>query len=238
MSTERLVAVTNACTELGLAIATTLGRAGYHVWLLDADDAALRTQVARVLAAVPQGRVAATAVGLDAPTALTTLREASAAVWQRMPQVWVQDARVTRASNSTEAAGTELASALDLIRVGAGLISDGSSDGAMVILGSPLVHLGLPGEALDSAVQGGLAAFCTTMAREVAAQGTRLNVLSVGQLNDVAFQARSEAEKAHALGRIPMGRAGTCEEVAAAAAFLCRSGFMTATVLAVDGGLS
>ncbi|HLF04139.1 MAG TPA: SDR family oxidoreductase, partial [Dehalococcoidia bacterium] len=49
----------------------------------------------------------------------------------------------------------------------------------------------------------------------------------------------SEEIRAQILGRIPMGRFGTAEEVAQAVVFLCSQGasYITGQVLTIDGGL-
>jgi 3-oxoacyl-[acyl-carrier protein] reductase len=49
-----------------------------------------------------------------------------------------------------------------------------------------------------------------------------------------------EKARAELIGAIPLGRAGRPEEIAAATAWLCSdgAGYITGTVLGVDGGLT
>lgn len=80
-----------------------------------------------------------------------------------------------------------------------------------------------------------------TLALEYARRGIRVNSIGPGAtatpINDWADdpEARAEVEK-----HIPMGRAGTSEEMAAVAAFLCsdEAAYITGQTLFVDGGLT
>lgn len=102
--------------------------------------------------------------------------------------------------------------------------------------------VGLIGHAGDTAYAGAKAAlvgFARSLAKEVAADGVRVNVLAPGFVDTdmtAAVPARSRAAIADAT---LLGRFGTVEEIARAAAFLSEDAtFCTGTVLAVDGGWS
>jgi 3-oxoacyl-[acyl-carrier protein] reductase len=93
-----------------------------------------------------------------------------------------------------------------------------------------------------SAAKGVVHAFCKSLAHEVASRGVTCNVVSPGAtetpLLEIYLQEHPE-KIAPLLQRIPIGRVGTPEEVAAAAAFLCseEAGYITGQVISVNGGL-
>jgi 3-oxoacyl-[acyl-carrier protein] reductase len=81
-----------------------------------------------------------------------------------------------------------------------------------------------------------------TIAREVAADGVTLNSLLPGRIaTERLGQLFGSLENAQegAAAQVPIGRLGTVEEFAAAAAFLCsaRASYITGVALPVDGGL-
>ena len=95
-----------------------------------------------------------------------------------------------------------------------------------------------------SALKAAVLQHAAAQARQLAPRGIRVNVVSPGPIEfaggdwDKIRQGRPEVYS-EVLGRIPTGRYGTAEEVAAAVAFLAstRAGFSTGVNLVVDGGL-
>ncbi len=101
----------------------------------------------------------------------------------------------------------------------------------------PIAHLMLSNAERSAA----LAAF-KTLARHVAADGVTLNTVLPGRIltdRQISVWGSAEAAEASAQSAVPAGRAGTVEEVAAIAAFLCsdRASYVTGAALPVDGGL-
>ena len=89
---------------------------------------------------------------------------------------------------------------------------------------------------------GRLGAF-TTLAQKLAGDGITLNTILPGRIaTDRIKHLHGSIEKAQEVAReqIPIGRLGTAEELAAAAAFLCseRASYITGVALLVDGGLT
>jgi 3-oxoacyl-[acyl-carrier protein] reductase len=99
---------------------------------------------------------------------------------------------------------------------------------------------GNPGQANYAAAKAGLIGFTKAVAREVASRSVTVNavapgfIASGGMVDQVPEEIRQQI-----LGRIPMGRFGTAEEVAQAVVFLCSEGasYITGQVLTIDGGL-
>jgi 3-oxoacyl-[acyl-carrier protein] reductase len=92
------------------------------------------------------------------------------------------------------------------------------------------------GQANYAAAKAGLIAMTKTIAVEVARRGVTVNAIAPG-LIETDMTADLDGEL---LGAVPARRAGRPEEVAACARFLAseQAGYVTATTLYVDGGLS
>jgi NAD(P)-dependent dehydrogenase (short-subunit alcohol dehydrogenase family) len=112
--------------------------------------------------------------------------------------------------------------------------------GAIVNMSSTNAFEGEAGYAHYNASKGAITMLTRTMATELGAHGIRVNALCPGKIftplqgeaEDPEYTARYERE------RIPLGRSGTVEEVAAAYAFLAseEATFITGEMLVVDGG--
>jgi glucose 1-dehydrogenase len=90
--------------------------------------------------------------------------------------------------------------------------------------------------------KGGLGNMTRTLALEYAAQGIRVNGIGPGATVTPINQDWTEdpEKKAEVESHIPMGRAGTSDEMAAAVAFLAsdEAAYITGQTLYIDGGLT
>ena len=95
----------------------------------------------------------------------------------------------------------------------------------------------MPGYA---ASKGGVAQLTKSLAIAYAPEGIRVNAVAPGWIETPLTDAlRADAGRnAAILGRTPLGRWGKPEDISGAVLFLCSplAGFITGTVLAVDGG--
>jgi 3-oxoacyl-[acyl-carrier protein] reductase len=111
--------------------------------------------------------------------------------------------------------------------------------GRVLSLSSSVVREPSPVLVLSAAQRAGLLAGLKTIASQVAGDGVTVNTLLPGVI--ATDRARElGADSPERIRQIPVGRAGTVEEFAAAAAFLCsgHAGYITGTTLLVDGGAS
>jgi 3-oxoacyl-[acyl-carrier protein] reductase len=114
------------------------------------------------------------------------------------------------------------------------------AEGAIVNIASQSAYLGsTTGHLPYDASKGALISFTIALARETAKEGIRVNAVAPGMILTGMVAKSWEAKKESYLARIPAGRIGKPEEVAAAAVFLAsdRAAYMTGTVLNVSGGL-
>jgi NAD(P)-dependent dehydrogenase (short-subunit alcohol dehydrogenase family) len=111
--------------------------------------------------------------------------------------------------------------------------------GSIINIGSISGQRGNLGRTAYGASKGGLVTMSEVMAVELAAHKIRVNVIAPGPIETPLVEAMvSPAERAIWTKRLPLGRYGTAEEVAAAALFLAsdEASYITGHVLAVDGG--
>ena len=121
------------------------------------------------------------------------------------------------------------------------------ADGASILLNTSIVNdVGMPNSAVYSASKGAVRSGMHVFANEYAPRSIRVNAISPGPI-DTGFFDRTglsadeiEGFAAQILTQVPLGRFGTSEEVANAAAFLLsnEASFITGTELVVDGGMS
>ncbi len=112
--------------------------------------------------------------------------------------------------------------------------------GRIVNVGSVTAAMGNPLEAGYGAAKAGLLGLTRSLARAVATRGITVNLVVPGVFDtDMTRSMRPEAQEA-IRAMIPLGRRGDPAELAHAIRFLVddRAGYVTGSVVTVDGGLS
>ena len=116
----------------------------------------------------------------------------------------------------------------------------GGAGGAIVNLSSVAARLGGPGQFVDyAASKGAIDALTIGLAREVAAEGIRVNAVAPGIIATEIHASGGEPDRVERLGPgVPMKRAGTAEEVAAPIVWLLseEASYTTGAILDVGGG--
>ncbi|MET8138314.1 SDR family oxidoreductase [Streptomyces sp. NPDC005251] len=123
--------------------------------------------------------------------------------------------------------------ALPLLNDGASVIVNGSTNG----------DVGDAELGVYAATKAATRSFARTWANELKGRGIRVNTLTPGPTDTPALAGLTpdlKRFKQHLVTRVPLGRLGRPEEVAAAVAFLAseQSSFITGSSLYVDGGLN
>jgi 3-oxoacyl-[acyl-carrier protein] reductase len=100
---------------------------------------------------------------------------------------------------------------------------------------------GGPGAVAYSAAKGAIVSLSKGIAKELAPHGVRVNCVSPGLIGETDFHGRfTPRESFEAIARtVPLGRAGTPDEVARVVAFLASpdSAYLTGETIEVNGGL-
>lgn len=92
-------------------------------------------------------------------------------------------------------------------------------------------------EAIYSASKAAVIGFTKALAKEYAAAGITINCVAPGYIDTPMNDNLSDENKKLAIADIPVGRAGTGEDVAKAVLYLAENGgFVTGEVLSVNGG--
>ncbi len=116
----------------------------------------------------------------------------------------------------------------------------GGSGGAIVNVSSAAARLGSPGQYVDyAAAKGAIDTFTLGLAREVAAEGIRVNAVRPGIIDTDIHASGGLPDRVRDLApQVPMQRAGSAEEVAASIVWLLGDGasYTTGALLDVAGG--
>jgi NAD(P)-dependent dehydrogenase (short-subunit alcohol dehydrogenase family) len=238
------VAITGAAGDIGFAMSLELARRGARVTMIDRvaeHDAAARIEavaaagdcaymradvtdraaVEAALGAIDPLDVAIGNAGIVDPAPFLEL---TAEQWQAQLDV-------------------NLTGCFHLGQLAARAMIERGREGLVLFTGSWVGDVPWPEISGYSVSKAGVRMLARAMARELAGQRIRVNVVAPGIV--FAGMARRQYETdpsyaARASVAIPLGELGTAEQIAQATAFLCSSdaAYMTGSVLLVDGGAS
>lgn len=116
----------------------------------------------------------------------------------------------------------------------------GGSGGAIVNLSSIAARIGAPGEYIDyAAAKGAIDSMTLGLAKEVAAEGIRVNAVRPGVIDTEIHASGGEPQRVARISQsIPMGRGGLASEVAEAILWLAseQASYANGTLLDISGG--
>ncbi|MCU1676780.1 MAG: short-chain dehydrogenase/reductase [Frankiales bacterium] len=245
-----LVVITGGSRGIGAATAIRAARAGWDVCLSYVSDEAA---AAAVVAECERAGVRATAIHADIGDEADITGLFAAA--DRMGTVTglVNNAGVVAVRSLVrDMSAARVARMFQVNTVGAILCAGeavrrmtggggGGRGGAIVNVSSRAATIGSPGRYVDyAASKAALDTFTLGLAKEVAADGIRVNGVRPGIIDTDIHASGGEPDRAERLGpTIPLGRAGTAAEVANAVVWLLsdEASYVTGAMLDVGGGL-
>ena len=240
----KVIFITGASRGIGRAIALLCAQQGAQLIIHGRDTAALDDTVSAI-----------TALGAPAPLALNYDIVDHAAAQQGLQQVFKRykrlDGLVNNAGYMPSAVLGMMSEAhlQDCIQVNlvaailhmqmASRLMRRQKQGSIVNMSSLIGRVGQAGLVAYAAAKAGLIGATLAAARELAADGIRVNALAPGFIDTGLTRALDEAQQQSVRSRIGLGRPGSAEDVAEAAVFLLGDGarHITGQVLGVDGGL-
>ena len=237
--------VTGASHGIGRAVALRFAEEGARVALNYRSDRAAAEEAA---ASIEAAGGEAVALGGDVSRAdeAAALVEAAVEAFGGV-DVLVNNAGVTRDGLLLRMEEEAWDAVLDTNLKGAFLCSKAAARhmararwGRIVNMSSIVGVTGNAGQANYASAKAGLIGLTKTLARELASRNVTVNAVAPGFIATRMVESLSPETQSGVLERIPLGRFGTPEDVAAVCAFLASNdaGYVTGQVLGVDGGLA
>ena len=246
---HRTLIVTGASRGIGAAVAILAGRQGWPVAVNFARD---RAAAEAVVATIRSAGGRAEAIQADVSREADILGLFETAVERLGPLGGlVNNAGITGGfARVDELSAEALAQVLALNVAGAILCAreavrrlstrHGGLGGAIVNVSSLAARTGGAGEWVHyAATKGAIDSFTIGLAREVAAEGVRVNAVAPGLIETDLHAANGTPDRPQRLAAgIPMRRAGTADEVAAGVLWLLSpaASYTTGTILEIGGG--
>jgi 3-oxoacyl-[acyl-carrier protein] reductase len=111
--------------------------------------------------------------------------------------------------------------------------------GRIILIGSVVGTSGNPGQANYAAAKAGLLGFAKSLAQEVGSRNITVNCVAPGFIDTDMTKALADAQRQALLGKIPLGRLGTPDDIASAVTFLAspHAAYITGATLHVNGGM-
>jgi 3-oxoacyl-[acyl-carrier protein] reductase len=236
--------VTGGGRGIGHAIAMRLAAEGARVAVVSRSEANAQRTADEINQA---GGAAARAYGADVSdaAAIAALGQKIQADFERI-DILVNNAGVTRDGLSLRMSTDDWDTVLDTNLKGAFFVIQAfqrtmlrQRRGRIINISSVSGLVGNAGQTNYAASKAGLIGLTKSLARELASRNITVNAVAPGFIVTDMTDALPEETKKSVVERIPLGRFGRVEDIAAAVAFLAgpEAAYITGQVLTVDGGM-
>ena len=240
---SKIALVTGASQGIGRACAITLAAEGATVALAARNEEKLKAVAAEIAAAGGQAEPFVLDIANEA-----SIKDTAKAVIAKYGRVdiLVNNAGITRDMLLLRMKRSDWDDVLATNLTGTFLLTQAvlssmmkSRWGRIISISSIVGETGQAGQANYAASKAGLIGFTKSVAREMASRNVTANVVAPGMVETAMTAVLDEKQKAAMLQIIPLGRAGTDQDVAHAVAFLAseKASYITGHTLDVNGGM-
>ena len=243
MLNDKVAFVTGATRGIGRAIALELGKQGGTV----IGTATSEDGAGKISAYLAEAGVKGKGVMLDVTdSARTDGVLADAAKEFGVITILVNNAGITRDNLAMRMGDDEWDAVIDtnlkaVFRLTRGVMRGmmKARFGRVVNITSVVGYSGNPGQANYCAAKAGVAGLTRSLARELGSRNITVNCVAPGFIATDMTHALSEEQRQAMLAAIPLGRAGTPEDVAGVVGFLASpaASYVTGTTVHVNGGM-
>ena len=243
MLNDRIAFVTGATRGIGRAIVPELGRQGATV----IGTATSEDGGGRISACLAEAGVKGKGIMLDVTDSSRTDAVLADVAKEFGPiTILVNNAGITRDNLAMRMADDEWDAVIDtnlraVFRLTRGVMRGmmKARFGRVVNITSVVGYSGNPGQANYCAAKAGVAGLTRSLARELGSRNITVNCVAPGFVATDMTHALTDEQKEAMLAAIPLGRAGTPEDVAGAVGFLVSpaAAYVTGTTVHVNGGM-
>ena len=240
--TGKTALVTGATGGIGAAIAKALHKAGATVAI-----SGTRAQVLEELKAELGGeRVHVLACNLSDPAAVEKLVPAAEAAMGGL-DILVNNAGITRDGLAMRMKDEDWSAVIDVNLTASFRLARAAMRGMMKKRWGRIVNItsvvgvtGNPGQANYVASKAGVIGLTKSLAQELAARSVTVNAVAPGFIATPMTDVLNDKQKESILGRVPAGKLGSPEDIAAAVLYLAseEAGYVTGQTLHVNGGMA
>ena len=244
---SHVAVVTGAGSGIGSAIARRLAKDGARIFLYDLDPEKLSKITADIISSgCSEKRIGSMVGDVSSSSNMKALFEACLTKFDDL-SLLVNNAGITRdgllmrmKDDDWDAVlEVNMTASMSLCRAAMrGMMK--AKTGRIISISSVVGVTGNPGQTNYAASKAGMIGFSKSLAAEVASRGLTVNVVAPGFIETPMTDVLDESQKTGLLSRVPAGRLGQADEIAAAVVFLAsdEASYITGATLHVNGGMA
>lgn len=241
--TDKVAIITGSAQGIGLATALRFAAEGARVVVSDIGQQRVDQAVAAIVA--QGGQAIGAVVDVTDRMAIDAMVAKVKATWGRI-DVLINNAGITKDARLAKMSSAQFDAVIAVNLKGVfectqavaeTMTAQGS--GSIVNASSVVGLYGNFGQTNYAATKAGVIGFTKTWARELGPKGVRVNAVCPGFVLTPILDTVPDAVKQKMIEKVPLGRLGRPEEIAAVYAFLASddSSYMNGAVLEVSGGI-